>query len=536
MFDANTTVLIVEDSHTVRQSLRAMLSMASITRAEAVATAAEGRKRLKSRSYDVVLCDYNLGDGMDGQELLEVVRKEGLLPLGTIWIMITGERKYERVVAAAEMAPDDYILKPFTSNILMERLDGANKRKDFLRPAYRLIESGRNEEAIALLARMAQEAASGQQRLDALRLRAELLVNAGRQPEALTIYQELLSQRIIPWARMGVARIYSEDGNTAEANELLKEIVAEAPLYTDAYDRLAQNLLDDGQYQAAMEVLEKAVAISPRNFHRLKSCGQAALRVGDPKKAAEYLQRAVDIGRNNAVFGPDVLADLVQAYCESGETQTVDRLQAEISALSGNDPSGRFVLAVCRAVSAQSRGRQDEALAGLHSVAGQLAASWLDFPSALRFLGAAAKLPAELPDNAVVAWASQITLRFVHVKHDLGEVLETIKGNQACIAAVHQAYASLQQQNNRAVELVSDGKVAEAGSMLYQVAMSTLNERTGMNACAMLLRVYEELRQKGEAFQQEFKQYEVKLLEILDWLPRENERVQGFWQRLEVRA
>jgi DNA-binding response OmpR family regulator len=61
-----------------------------------------------------VLCDYNLGDGMDGQELLER-RKTGTLPLSTIWIMITGERKYERVVAAAEMAPDDYILKPFNS-------------------------------------------------------------------------------------------------------------------------------------------------------------------------------------------------------------------------------------------------------------------------------------------------------------------------------------------------------------------------------------------------------------------------------------
>jgi DNA-binding response OmpR family regulator len=130
-FDENTTVLIIEDSLTVRQGLRTMLSMAGITRSDAVSSAAEGRARLKGRRFDVVLCDYNLGDGMDGQELLEALRKTGTLPLSTIWIMITGERKYERVVAAAEMAPDDYILKPFNSNLLLTRMNNAHKRKSF---------------------------------------------------------------------------------------------------------------------------------------------------------------------------------------------------------------------------------------------------------------------------------------------------------------------------------------------------------------------------------------------------------------------
>jgi DNA-binding response OmpR family regulator len=89
-----------------------------------------------------VLCDYNLGDGMDGQELLEALRKTGSLPLSTIWIMITGERKYERVVAAAEMAPDDYILKPFNSNLLLTRMNNAHKRKMYLAPAHELLEKG----------------------------------------------------------------------------------------------------------------------------------------------------------------------------------------------------------------------------------------------------------------------------------------------------------------------------------------------------------------------------------------------------------
>lgn len=37
--------------------------------------------------------------------------------------MTTAEGSYERVVAAAEFAPDDYLLKPFNANNLKERLD-----------------------------------------------------------------------------------------------------------------------------------------------------------------------------------------------------------------------------------------------------------------------------------------------------------------------------------------------------------------------------------------------------------------------------
>lgn len=114
-FDESTTVLIIEDSHTVRQSLRAMLAQVGITRSEAAVNAADGLQRIRRKQFDVVLCDYNLGEGMSGQELLELLRRSNAYPLTSVWIMITGERKYERVVAAAEVAPDDYILKPFSS-------------------------------------------------------------------------------------------------------------------------------------------------------------------------------------------------------------------------------------------------------------------------------------------------------------------------------------------------------------------------------------------------------------------------------------
>ncbi|OWY41069.1 hypothetical protein CEK28_02020 [Xenophilus sp. AP218F] len=527
MFDVNTTVLIIEDSQTVRQSLRTMLSNVGITRSEGVSNASEARNRLRGKPYDVVLCDYNLGEGMDGQELLEAMRKGGTLPLSTIWIMITGERSYERVVAAAEMAPDDYVLKPFTSQMLLDRMSLARKRKLFLAPAHKLLEQGKVEQAIQALLQLSRDTQTAQYRLDAQRLAAELLVNEGRQAEALAIYKELLTLRIIPWAKMGVARIIAEQGETHESSGLLREIIAEAPRYTDAYDLLAQNLIDDGQYQTAATVLEKAVAISPRNFSRLKSCGTALLRCGDPAKAAEYLQRAVEVGRNNNFFGPDVLVDLLQACSESGQTQQLDRLQADIAARADELSGGELTLAVCRALGALGQQRPSDAQTLLQGAAARLRERDTDFSSAQRFLAAAVRLPPEQSNGLVEEWAKTIALRFADGRHELGTLLEVARHHPSCRTVIEDAYAALQHNSNRAVEMASAGELEAAGAMLYQLAEETLNERLAMNACAILLRQCEGKRKAGQDYAAEQDQ----VSRLLDWLPQDNERVRGFIKR-----
>ncbi|MFB9158284.1 response regulator [Chromobacterium violaceum] len=174
-FDENTTVLIVDDAHSMAQGIRAILAMAGVTQSETASHAGEAQNRLRGRRYDVVLCDYNLGLGMNGQELLEAMRRAGALPLSTLWVMITGERNYGQVASAAELVPDDYILKPFTSQQLLDRLEAAARRKAWLAPAHRLLDKGKTEQAIQTLGGLIAEADSRQRRLDAQRLCGELL-------------------------------------------------------------------------------------------------------------------------------------------------------------------------------------------------------------------------------------------------------------------------------------------------------------------------------------------------------------------------
>lgn len=513
-FDQNTTVLIIEDSHTVRQSLRNMLANVGVTRSEAAVNAADGLQRIRRKAFDVVLCDYNLGDGMNGQELLELLRREAAFPLTAVWIMITGERKYERVVAAAEVAPDDYILKPFSSQTLFDRLQLALRRKQFLRPAHQKLATGEEAQALLVMRQLENVAENNIQLMDVLRLTAETYLMTDQFNMARQAYEKILSMKAIPWAKMGMVRVLREQDDVVQSTELLHEIIAEAPSYTDAYDALAHNLTHNGQFEEALSILEKAVVLSPRNFQRLCLCGETALNVGDPIKAATYLEKAVLIGRNNSAFGSSVMVDLLQAYSEGEQLEKMDRLSQELGGMLKGE-ADQFLLLVCRALSTLGRKRYPDALALLREAAGHLLRPQTSWRDATRFIEATVRLPVDMDGYCAAEWIQLLASRFVKNHQDVTLLVALARDNLLLIDAINSAYSILQAANDRAVAMAKNGQKQQAALMLFDVAMQTHNDRLGMNACSLLL------QDKAPSSLE-------KVLELLSWLPAEHERVQGF--------
>ncbi|SCK13549.1 response regulator [Vogesella sp. LIG4] len=513
-----TTVLVIDDSLMVRQSVRAMLGNVDITRSEMCTNAADALSRLKSKQFDVVLCDYHLGEGMNGQELLEQLRGEGGIPLTTVWIMITGERSYERVVAAAEVAPDDYILKPFSSQMLLDRMQQAFQRKFFLRPAHDALMDSREKEAIPILESLIPKADTMVKKLDVLRLLAETHLALEQYDAAARRYREIMQLRVIPWAKMGMARILHAQDKAAESADLLQEIIQDAPHYTDAYDTLAHNLARCGQFAESLDVLERAIAMSPRNFRRLCLAGESALNAGDPAKAAQFLEKAVQVGRNNSGFGPDVLVDLLQAHSEAGNTDKMDQVANQLSTMFKNGQDG-FLPHVCRAISLLGRQAYAEAQESLRQAAAQLGEGRLAWRSGVRFLEAVVRLPPDLENYCGPAWIQQLSMRFVRTHQDVEQLTAMTRKREQLAQTIRDAYAELQVTNDEAVALTKDKKRVQAAMLLYEQAQRTLNERLGMNACSLLL-------QQGDP------ESIAKVREMLHWLPLEHERVQGFQRAL----
>ena len=94
-------VLIVDRNAPARDSLRLMLSALGITTVHGAGNSAEVIRQVKSNRFDIILSDFVLDDGRDGQQLLEELRHAHLIPLSTVYLIITSERGHTKVVSMA---------------------------------------------------------------------------------------------------------------------------------------------------------------------------------------------------------------------------------------------------------------------------------------------------------------------------------------------------------------------------------------------------------------------------------------------------
>ena len=107
-------VLEGDNARQVRQLLRESLRNLGARNIDQASSGGEAMGLLGRTRYDVVLCDYNLGEGKNGQQVLEEARVRNLLAPSSVWLMVSAEKSVESVMGAAEHQPDAYLIKPIT--------------------------------------------------------------------------------------------------------------------------------------------------------------------------------------------------------------------------------------------------------------------------------------------------------------------------------------------------------------------------------------------------------------------------------------
>jgi two-component system chemotaxis response regulator CheY len=114
--------LIVDDSKTIRIIIRRILVELGYETCEAV-NGVEALKVLETEkaSVKVVLADWNMPE-MNGLELVKELRKDPALALLKI-IMVTTETEMSQMTLALEAGANEYVMKPFTKDILVEKLE-----------------------------------------------------------------------------------------------------------------------------------------------------------------------------------------------------------------------------------------------------------------------------------------------------------------------------------------------------------------------------------------------------------------------------
>jgi two-component system chemotaxis response regulator CheY len=91
-----------------------------------VCEAADGKQALKvmeaeKGSVQLVLADWNMPE-MNGLELLKQLRLDPELASLKV-IMVTTETELDHMVSALEAGANEYVMKPFTKEILKEKLE-----------------------------------------------------------------------------------------------------------------------------------------------------------------------------------------------------------------------------------------------------------------------------------------------------------------------------------------------------------------------------------------------------------------------------
>lgn len=313
------SALIVEPHAGMRASIHNMLNLCGLTKIEHASGSSAAIRHLSTKTFDIILCEYDLDGGQDGQQLLEDLRHHQLISLSTMFFMVTAEGGYAKVVSAAELAPTDYILKPFTADRLLERIARALDKRNIFMPVYQLMEMGSHRDAIAGCI----EGAVGSPRyaIDFLRLRAELHIFLGEPKEAEPIYKALYESKAIAWARLGLAKTLFMQERFQEAQTMLEVLVAGNKKFVDAYDWLAKTHEAIGQLPDAQAVLGSAVAVSPHAVRRLRKLGEVALETGDVDTAEKVLKQVVSKAKYSEFRDPEDHVKLVRTLVKKGDPE-----------------------------------------------------------------------------------------------------------------------------------------------------------------------------------------------------------------------
>lgn len=116
-------VLVVEDEEEIAQIIKEFLENAGYV-VDTAFDGLEGYEKFKTNNYDILILDVMMPK-IDGFVLCEMIRKESDVPI----IMLTALDGEKEQVRGFDLQIDDYITKPFSTILLLKRVENVLRRR-----------------------------------------------------------------------------------------------------------------------------------------------------------------------------------------------------------------------------------------------------------------------------------------------------------------------------------------------------------------------------------------------------------------------
>lgn len=121
MLNQDMNVLVVDDAATMRRIVRSLLRELGIKNVREAEDGEMAFEDLKRQKADLVVSDWAMPK-MTGIELLRAIRQDEALKETPV-LMVTAESKKENIMEAIQAGVNNYIVKPFNSKTLEEKLN-----------------------------------------------------------------------------------------------------------------------------------------------------------------------------------------------------------------------------------------------------------------------------------------------------------------------------------------------------------------------------------------------------------------------------
>ncbi len=524
-------ILVIDDFSQMRSTLKQMLQSIGFSEIDTATDGKGALDQLARRAYDIVLCDYNLGEGKDGQQVLEEAKHRNLIGYSTVFVMITAENTVEMVMGAMEYKPDDYLTKPFNKDLLRSRLDKLLARKADFDQIEAAVQKGELRRGISLCEE--RIAKKPKNLSEFMKLKAELCLRTGDLEEAEKVYAAILAVREVPWAKVGLGQVRFKQGRYAEARDIFQEIVDQQRTQMEAHDWLAKSLERLGDTKRAQEVLANAAQLSPKAILRQQALGDLAFRNADFDAAENAFRKTVNLGRESVFRKPGHYTRLAKVLSKNGSgkdaIKTLDAARKEFR----GDEKALLETTVVEGLVLRDQGRENDAKKAFDEAATLFEATGggagtdvaLDMAKACLLFGEKEKGLALIQDvvrnnheeEAVLGAAQEI---FADVGlEDEGREL---------IAATTREVAHL---NNEGVRLVKEGKLEKALQLFEEAVGSMPHNRTVNLNTAQAMLIFMQKRGRDERYLQLTRQY-LDRVKAVDPSDSKLQKLMGVFERV----
>lgn len=291
-------ILVVDDQRPFQVMLKGILKSLGMVNIQFANSGEQALNRCSQTEFDLLFVDYNLGAGKNGRQLLEDLREKQLLKPSAIFIIVTGENTVSMVMSAVETEPDDYLIKPFSQNLLKTRLLKLQHKKQQLAELYEALFQRQSAEVIALCEK--EIANNSRYEQYCRRVLAETLLNQQDFAALEQLLSASMEQRRPIWALLLLARTRLLQHDYQSCIQLCDEIIDINRLCAQAFDIKCHSQLAQGDTAGAMQSINQAINIAPFQLGRQYLLLRVARQATSPLDMVQASKQIYELTRRTA--------------------------------------------------------------------------------------------------------------------------------------------------------------------------------------------------------------------------------------------